>query len=108
VFNVLNDGDYTYKIIAEDKNGGKFELVKSDFIIGKGSGSAANTEIVAGDLNGDKKLDVTDLVILKDHLLRKSSDFTKAQFEASDLNKDGNSDVFDLVEMKKAIIKASN
>lgn len=108
VFNVLIDGDYTYKIIAEDKNGGKFELVKSDFIIGKGSGSAANTEIVAGDLNGDKKLDVTDLVILKDHLLRKSSDFTKAQFEASDLNKDGNSDVFDLVEMKKAIIKAAN
>ena len=108
MFNVLNDGDYTYKIIAEDNNGGKFELVKSDFIIGKGGGSTANTETVAGDLNSDKKLDVADLVILQDHLLKKSSDFTKAQFEASDFNKDGYLDVFDLVEMKKAIIKAAN
>ncbi len=108
VFNALNDGDYTYKITAEDKNGGKFELVKSDFIIGNGSGNTANTETVAGDLNGDKKLDVSDLVILQDHLLNKTTDFTKAQFEASDLNKDGNADVFDLVEMKKAIIKSAN
>lgn len=108
VFNALNDGDYTYKISAEDQNGQKFELVKSDFIIGKGSGTANETPAAAvtGDLNGDKQLNVSDAVILQDHLLKKSSDFTKAQFEASDLNKDGNVDVFDLVEMKKAIIGA--
>ncbi len=108
VFNVLNDGDYTYKITAEDVNGQKFELIKSDFIIGKGSGTSAGTPaeitVIACDLNGDKKLDGSDLVILQDHLLNKSNDFTKAQFEASDLNKDGNVDVFDLVEMKKAVV----
>ena len=106
VFNALNDGDYTYKITAEDEKGGKFELVKSDFIIGKGSGTAAETA-VAGDLNADKKLDISDVVILQDHLLNKSEGFTKEQYEASDLNKDGNVDVFDLVAIKKAVIKAA-
>ncbi|MBO7474521.1 MAG: peptidoglycan DD-metalloendopeptidase family protein [Ruminococcus sp.] len=106
VFNALNDGDYTYKITAEDEKGEKFELVTSDFVIGKGSGTPSETA-VAGDLNADRKLDISDLVILQDHLLNKSEGFTKEQYEASDLNKDGSVDVFDLVAIKKAIIKAS-
>ncbi|MBO4493143.1 MAG: peptidoglycan DD-metalloendopeptidase family protein [Ruminococcus sp.] len=106
VFNALNDGDYTYKITAEDEKGEKFELVTSDFVIGKGSGTTSETA-VPGDLNADRKLDISDLVILQDHLLNKSEGFTKEQYEASDLNKDGSVDVFDLVAIKKAIIKAS-
>ena len=106
VFNVLNDGEYTYKITAEDEKGQKFEQISSEVTIGNG-GSTSGTAAVQGDLNGDKKLDVSDLVILQDHLLNKSGSFTKEQFGFADLNKDGSVDVFDLVAIKKAVVNAA-
>lgn len=103
VFNALNDGEYTYKIVAEDKSGQSYELVSSDFII---SSEVYNGKM--GDLNGDGSLNVSDLVIMQSYILGKSEEFTKQQYLASDLNKDSSVDVFDLTELKREIVKASS
>ncbi|WP_024860293.1 peptidoglycan DD-metalloendopeptidase family protein [Ruminococcus flavefaciens] len=101
-FNALGDGEYTYKIVAEDKSGASVELVKSDFTIGK-----VETVSVLGDLNNDGKLNVSDIVALQSYILGKSKDFTKEQYLASNMNKDGAVDIFDLTELKRAVVKAT-
>ena len=97
-FIALNDGEYTYKIVAEDKSGASVELVKTDFTIG----SSAPKEVL-GDLNSDGKLNVTDIVALQSYILGKNKEFTKEQYLASDMNKDGAVDIFDLTALKKAV-----
>lgn len=101
-FNALNDGEYTYKIVAEDKSGASVELVKTDFTIG----SSAPKEVL-GDLNSDGKLNVTDIVALQSYILGKNKEFTKEQYLASDMNNDGAVDIFDLTALKKAVVKAT-
>ncbi|MCR4637947.1 peptidoglycan DD-metalloendopeptidase family protein [Ruminococcus sp.] len=101
-FNALNDGEYTYKITAEDKSGNSVELVKTDFIISSDVFSG-----VLGDLNDDSKLNVSDIVTLQSYILGKNKEFTKKQYLASDLNKDGAVDIFDLTALKKAVVKAT-
>lgn len=101
-FNALNDGEYTYKIVAEDKSGASVELVKSDFTIGN-----VETVTLFGDLNDDGKLNVSDIVALQSYILGKNKEFTKKQYLASDMNKDGAVDIFDLTELKKAVVKAA-
>lgn len=99
IFNALYEGEYTYKIVAEDKSGQAYTLVSSDFVISSDIYSG-----VMGDLSGDGKLNVSDVVMLQSYILNKADEFTKKQYLASDMNKDGTVDVFDLVELKKAVI----
>ena len=99
VFNALYEGEYTYKIVAEDKSGQSYTLISSDFAISSDIYSG-----VMGDLNGDGSLNVSDVVTLQSYILNKVDEFTKKQYLASDMNKDGTVDVFDLVELKKAVI----
>ena len=106
VFNVLVDGEYTFRITAEDSSGESYELISSDFTIG--TVEPPTPEKVAGDLNGDNVLNVSDAVILQSYLLKSSEGFTQEQYEASDLNEDGVVDVFDLIELKQAIVKATS
>ncbi|MBP5581886.1 MAG: peptidoglycan DD-metalloendopeptidase family protein [Ruminococcus sp.] len=101
-FTALNDGEYTYKIVAEDKSGASVELVKSDFTI-----SSDVFTGVLGDLNDDSKLNVSDIVALQSYIIGKSKEFTKKQYLASDMNKDGSVDIFDLTELKKAVVKSA-
>ena len=56
-----------------------------------------------GDLNGDGKLETSDLVIMSKYIAGDYL-FTQPQFKAADLNGDGKADVFDLVELRKALI----
>ncbi len=102
-FNALNDGEYTYKIVAEDKSGASQVLVETDFII---SSDVYNG--VMGDLNSDSKLNVSDVVSLQSYMLGKNKDFTKKQYLASDMNEDGSVDMFDLIELKKEVVKATS
>lgn len=102
VFEALGEGAYTYKIFAEDSGGESYQLVCSDFVL-----SSEVYNGLMGDLSGDGKLNVSDVVLLQEHLLNKSGEFSKKQFLASDLNEDGFVDVFDLIELKKAVIKAT-
>ncbi|MDD7516524.1 peptidoglycan DD-metalloendopeptidase family protein [Ruminococcus flavefaciens] len=99
IFNALYEGEYTYKIVAEDSSGETYTLISSDFIISSDIYSG-----VMGDLNGDGSLSVADIVVLQDHILNKEGEFTKKQYLASDLNKDSSVDIFDLIELRKAVI----
>ncbi|SHM71514.1 peptidoglycan DD-metalloendopeptidase family protein [Ruminococcus flavefaciens] len=98
-FNALYDGEYTYKIVAEDTSGQAYTLVTSDFVISSDVYSG-----VMGDLDNSGNLNVSDIVILQNYILNKGDEFNKRQYLASDINKDGTVDVFDLVELKKAVI----
>lgn len=100
VFGVLKEGEYTYKVTAEDSSGTVYFLVTSEFTIG------IEKKPVNGDLSGDGALNIGDAVILQNYLLKRTDDFSKEQFMLSDLNGDGRVDVFDLVELKRAIINA--
>lgn len=102
IFEALKEGEYTYKIFAEDSGGECYQLISSDFIL-----SSEVYKGLMGDLNGDGKLNVSDVVLMQDHLLNKSGNFSKKQYLASDMNKDSCVDIFDLIELKKAVIRAT-
>ncbi len=99
VFSALKDGDYTYKLTAEDSKGEVFCLVTSEFTIGETEPSQ-----ILGDVNGDGSINVGDVVLLQNFLLKKSDDFNEMQYHDSDLNGDGVVNVFDLIELKREII----
>lgn len=61
IFNELQRGSYTYILNAEDINGYKVNLIKSDFQIG-------NIEKIAGDSNIDGKIDVADVVAIASYV----------------------------------------
>lgn len=102
-FGALYDGEYTYKITAEDSSGKSYELISADFDI-----HDPEKDKPSGDLNGDGELNVSDAVVLQSYLLNSSEEFTEEQYKASDLNGDEVVDVFDLIELKQAIVKASS
>ena len=97
-FGVLYDGEYTYKITAEDSSGKSYELISSDFDI-----HDPEKDKIAGDLNGDRELNVSDAVVLQSYLLKSSEGFTEEQYKADEVV-----DVFDLIDLKQAIVKASS
>ena len=118
VFNALYDGEYIYKIVAEDNSGKSYELVNTEFTIGEVKPSDPPADPPAeedppedkpqGDLNGDGSLDASDAEAFQSYLLGSVEDFTEEQYKASDLNGDGVVDVFDLIELKQAIVKAAS
>ena len=118
VFNALYDGEYTYKIVAEDNSGKSYELVKTEFTIGEVKPAEPVTteppeddppeDKPKGDLNGDGTLNVSDAVVLQSYLLKSSEEFSEEQYKASDMNDDGSVDVFDLIELKQAVVKATS
>ncbi|MDY4412832.1 MAG: dockerin type I repeat-containing protein, partial [Ruminococcus sp.] len=61
IFNELQRGSYTYILNAEDINGYKVNLIKSDFQVG-------NIEKIAGDSNIDGKIDVADVVAIASYV----------------------------------------
>lgn len=99
-FSVLKDGEYTYKISAEDSSGKAYYLVTNEFSIGNVN------KTVNGDISGDGVLNVGDAVILQNYLLKRSDSFSKEQYLLADLNYDGRVDVFDMIELKRALIAA--
>jgi hypothetical protein len=118
VFNALYDGEYTYKIVAEDNSGKSYELVNTEFTIGEVKPAEPVTteppeddppeNKPKGDLNGDGTLNVSDAVVLQSYLLKSSEEFSEEQYKASDMNDDGSVDVFDLIELKQAVVKATS
>ena len=118
IFNALYDGEYTYKIVAEDNSGKSYELVNTEFTIGEVKPSEPPTtdppvddppeDKPKGDLNGDGSLNVSDAVVLQSYLLKSSEEFSEEQYKASDMNDDGSVDVFDLIELKQAVVKATS
>lgn len=99
MFNKLAEGTYIYRIEAEDTAGKKFTLIDTVFSVGKSS-------IVAGDLNTDGKVSISDAVVMQNYLLGGAS-LTEVQYTSADMNKDKSVDTFDLVLMRKKLIESN-
>ena len=102
---------HTFKLentLFESRQTGGFDFklltYQPDFCIDKVVLTAVSDEpaIEAGDINGNHKLDSTDLAMLKQHLLGIS------QFENTDANSDGVTDIRDLINLKVRIASALN
>ena len=61
------------------------------------------TIIVTGDVNGDGKISVTDLLAVKAHLLQKSP-LIGAQAKAADVNGEGGITVTDFIQFKSHLL----
>ena len=65
-------------------------------------------EITIGDINQDEKIDVTDLLMLKRHLVagsRENWKLTGDNLLAADMNEDGNIDITDMLMLKRKIVE---
>lgn len=63
-----------------------------------------NSNYVQGDVNGDNKISVADVVLLQKYLVKKV-EFTDAQWKLADLNSDGKVNVFDVIILKRKLLK---
>ena len=68
IFESLNTGEYTFIIDAEDEKGYSANLVKSDFKIG-------DSNIKAGDVNIDGKIDIADVVAMTGYVADPENNF---------------------------------
>lgn len=64
------------------------------------------TTVVKGDANGDGAISVTDMVMVKSHLLRKST-ITGSAAKAADTNGDGSITITDFIQIKAHILGKS-
>lgn len=60
--------------------------------------------VVTGDVNGDGKINITDMIAVKSHILGKSL-LTGTQGVAADVNGDGKINITDFIKVKAAILK---
>ena len=62
-----------------------------------------NQSAVLGDLNHDGSVDITDVVLLVNHILGNTSD-TSFSTQDADINKDGDIDINDVVKLVNFIL----
>ena len=65
-------------------------------------------EIIVGDINHDSKIDITDIILLKRHLIaenRANWILTGDKLEAADMNENGKVDISDLLLLKREIVE---
>ena len=63
--------------------------------------------IQIGDINGDKKIDITDLLLLKRHIISGNKEewkLTGEKLQAGDINEDGEVNITDMLLLKRKII----
>ena len=99
------------KIVLQDKNG--TEIIDgivstgSKVILTKGTKQKEYTLIVTGDINQDGKVDITDLLLLKRHILSGTKPdwkLNKIKELAANMNQDNQVDITDLLLLKRSII----
>ena len=73
----------------------------NDYFVWFGLDVAGGVTDVDGDINGDGRLDVTDLVTLSKYIA--DGDATHVQTDKADLNGDGRITVADVVELARRI-----
>ena len=79
-------------------NAAKFKFEKDN--------SSGSSDVVMGDANGDKLVNVTDIVATVNYIMEKPSEgFNK---EAADVNNDGAINVTDIVKMVSIIMSGGN
>ena len=98
----------TYTVYVKDKAGN----ITSKSIDIKNIDKTIDNEkpvekIKRGDINADKKIDITDLLWLKRHIVSESKALwilTGDKLKAADINKDGKVDITDLLLLKRHIV----
>ena len=65
------------------------------------------TVVVTGDVNGDGKITITDLVQINSHLLKKN-ELSGANAAAADVNADGKITITDLVQINSHLLKRNS
>lgn len=65
--------------------------------------SLTEDEAVVGDINGDNELNVSDIVMLQNHLLGRI-ELTTAQLDTADVCRNGIVDVFDMIKLRELLI----
>ncbi len=64
-------------------------------------------EIRTGDINTDGEVNISDLVLLNNHILTESA-LTSEQCGRADLIKDNRIDVYDMIELRKLVAQSNN
>ncbi len=71
------------------------------------SSDTGNTNILLGDTNLDNEIDIRDVTVLNQYII-KAITFSESQLTNADVIKDGTIDISDLGQLKKYIIKLIN
>ena len=71
---------------------------KNDFIV-----QAENIMLKAGDINGDGKINITDMIAVKAHVLKKSI-LSGVYANAGDVNGDGKVNITDFIKIKANLL----
>lgn len=72
-------------------------------IVDKGKITKTYTIIVTGDTSGDGKINITDMIAVKAHVLKKST-LTGAYSNAGDVNGDGKINITDFIKIKAVLL----
>ena len=70
-------------------------------------GAKAAPMLIRGDLNRDDRVNISDIVIMKNYLLGRYG-LNETQYIASDINEDGETDSLDLTALQEMIISSIN
>lgn len=101
-FGKLDNGAYTYLVMAEDSEGNQFEIARSSFWIGAKPEEPAAEPHDTGDINLDGSVNIADAVVLQQYLICKT-DMTEEGFALADINSSGRVDVFDLILLEDMV-----
>ena len=99
--NITNNTSNELKIYKGDKEILENENLATGMVLK--IGDMSYTIIVNGDINGDSKLTVTDISLVKNHLV-KNKELTGNSSKAADLNYDDKISVTDLSKLKMKIV----
>ena len=102
--NTVIDGNIEYEMQA----GKKYIWVKAEDKLGNQSMAVSNELklLIKGDINLDNKIDITDVVLLKRHLIAGSRTnwiLTGDNLEAADMNENEKVDISDLLLLKREV-----
>ena len=64
--------------------------------------TSGESPYILGDVNGDKEIDISDVVAMVNHILGNTPTSFKPQ--AADMNNDGNIDISDVVSLVNMIL----
>jgi len=68
--------------------------------------TGSESEVLAGDLNGDGKINSTDISLMKRYLLKQIVDLpVEDDIKAADINKDGKVNSTDMSILKRVILR---
>ena len=104
--NEITGTRYIWVKQVEDNAGNKSEGTVSDYIV-SGAFVFDNTS-KKGDINGDKMVNVTDLLLLKRHVIAESKESWKLkgeQLKRADINEDEEINITDIFLMKRLVLE---